>query len=41
MAYVPYEYFANGTELMVSVRKSQRKAQVTKMPFVEAHYYRA
>merc|ERR1712159_887385 len=40
MAYVQPKYQKAGTELSVQVRKKVSKFTVSKMPFVEARYYR-
>jgi aminomethyltransferase len=41
MGYVPIEYSDHRHNIFVMVRKAVRKAVVSKMPFVEAKYYRA
>jgi len=40
MGYVETGNHKNGTEIMVKIRNKMQKAAVTKMPFVESHYYR-
>lgn len=35
------EHSAEGTNVAVSVRGKMNEAVVTKMPFVETHYFRA
>ena len=39
MAYVPAGVAKNGTQLQVKVRNKVMPATVTKMPFVQCHYY--
>lgn len=41
MGYVATPHAKAGTEINVSIRGKMQKAEVTKMPFVETHYYRA
>ena len=41
MGYVDLENAADGTAIMLNVRGKMMPAQVTKMPFVDCHYYRA
>jgi aminomethyltransferase len=41
MGYVGLENAADGTAIMLNVRGKMMPAQVSKMPFVECHYYRA
>lgn len=40
MGYVETGHNKNGTDIMLKIRNKMQKAQVTKMPFVESHYYR-
>ena len=40
MGYVETKSAKVGTEVMLKIRNKMQKAQVTKMPFVEARYYR-
>jgi len=40
MGYVETGMHKAGTEVMLKIRNKMQKAQVTKMPFVESHYYR-
>lgn len=40
MAYVEKKYFKSGTELQVQVRKKVQPLTVTKMPFVDANFWR-
>jgi aminomethyltransferase len=40
MGYVETGMHKNGTEVMVKIRNKMQKAEVTKMPFVEAGYYK-
>lgn len=40
MGYVATGHNKNGTDIMLKIRNKMQKAQVTKMPFVESHYYR-
>lgn len=40
MGYVETGMHKNGTEVMVKIRNKMQKAAVTKMPFVEASYYK-
>lgn len=41
MAYVPKELSKSGNTILIDIRNNQSKASVVKMPFTEAHYYRA
>jgi aminomethyltransferase len=40
MGFVENGYHKAGTELQVKVRNKIQKAVITKMPFVEHHYFR-
>lgn len=40
IGYVSTGNAKNGTEVMLKIRNKMQKASVTKMPFVESHYYR-
>ncbi|QPG76466.1 hypothetical protein FOA43_003855 [Brettanomyces nanus] len=39
-AYIHKPYHKKGTEVLVEIRGRLRKAKVSKMPFIEDHYYR-
>jgi len=41
MGYVSSEFAKEGTAVQIKVRNKMQQAEVTKMPFVETHYYRA
>jgi aminomethyltransferase len=40
MGYVATEHAKEGSEVEIKVRNKMQPATVTKMPFVESHYYR-
>lgn len=40
MGYVATASAKAGTEIMLKIRNKMQKAEITKMPFVESHYYR-